>query len=115
MYETVRKLLFTLDPERAHGMGAAAARLAQLSGSPGIASTFGYEHPSLEQEAFGLTFPNPVGLAAGFDKNASLVPFWSELGFGFAEVGSVTARPVRRSKRKSFVDRTRATWAYPAG
>jgi dihydroorotate dehydrogenase len=47
----------------------------------------------LETRVFGLTFPNPIGLAAGFDKNALAVPAWAALGFGFLEVGSVTARP----------------------
>ena len=49
------------------------------------------EDPRLETRAFGLTFPNPVGLAAGFDKNAVAVPTWAALGFGFTEIGSVTA------------------------
>ena len=48
--------------------------------------------PRLKTRAFGLTFPNPVGLAAGFDKNAVAVPTWAALGFGSAEVGSITAR-----------------------
>lgn len=49
-------------------------------------------NPKLEREVFGLKFPNPVGLAAGFDKNAIVLPAWEGLGFGFAEVGTITAR-----------------------
>ncbi len=49
--------------------------------------------PSLEKKLFGLTFPNPVGLAAGFDKNAEGVATWPRLGFGFMELGTVTPRP----------------------
>lgn len=52
---------------------------------------YSYRHRSLEQKIFGLTFPNPVGLAAGFDKNGTTVPLMEKLGFGFAEVGSITA------------------------
>jgi dihydroorotate dehydrogenase len=48
--------------------------------------------PRLEREVFGLKFPNPVGLAAGFDKNAIVLPAWEGLGFGFAEIGTVTAK-----------------------
>jgi dihydroorotate dehydrogenase len=51
------------------------------------------EDPRLEQELWGLRFPNPVGLAAGFDKQAHAVAAWANLGFGFAEVGTVTAEP----------------------
>jgi dihydroorotate dehydrogenase len=47
---------------------------------------------SLEREVFGLKFPNPIGLAAGFDKNALVLPAWEALGFGFAEVGTITAK-----------------------
>src|SRR5207249_7890706 len=48
--------------------------------------------PRLSREVFGLKFPNPIGLAAGFDKNAVVLPAWEGLGFGFAEVGTITAK-----------------------
>ena len=51
------------------------------------------KHPSLERELFGLKFPNPVGLAAGFDKQASFYKEFSSLGFGFIEVGTITPKP----------------------
>lgn len=54
---------------------------------------FVVEHPSLERELFGLKFPNPVGLAAGFDKQASFYKEFSALGFGFIEVGTITPKP----------------------
>ena len=54
---------------------------------------FVVEHPSLERELFGLKFPNPVGLAAGFDKQASFYKEFSSLGFGFIEVGTITPKP----------------------
>lgn len=53
----------------------------------------GYGVPSLPVQLFGIRFPNPVGLAAGMDKHAAAVPIWQALGFGFAELGGVTAHP----------------------
>ena len=55
-------------------------------------SCLGYTDPRLEVEVFGLKFRNPLGLAAGFDKTATLVPAWPVLGFGFAELGTITAQ-----------------------
>lgn len=54
---------------------------------------FGYSNPALEQNILGINFPNPIGLSAGFDKNADLGPIMPSLGFGFAEVGSITGEP----------------------
>lgn len=56
-----------------------------------LKTIYSYEHPSLKQKIFGLNFPNPIGLAAGFDKNGTTVPLMEKLGFGFVEVGSITA------------------------
>ena len=85
----LRPLLFRLDPERAHELSLAllsrvAPAMARLPGPPD-------GDGRLEQQLFGLRFPNPVGLAAGFDKRARAVPAWPALGFGFAEIGTVTA------------------------
>ncbi|MFU8812129.1 MAG: quinone-dependent dihydroorotate dehydrogenase [Balneolaceae bacterium] len=64
---------------------------------------YNYQHPSLEQNIAGLCFKNPVGLAAGFDKNGTLVPIIDSLGFGYTEVGSITANPsVGNPKPRSF-------------
>ncbi len=96
MYDFIRSALFRLDAERAHTVATTAARLAVLTHTGSLLeSTFEYENKRLEQNLWGVRFSNPVGLAAGFDKNASLAAFWSTLGFGFVEVGSVTARPSR--------------------
>ncbi|MDX1530020.1 MAG: quinone-dependent dihydroorotate dehydrogenase [Rhodothermales bacterium] len=92
MYRFLRPLLFRLDAEAAHALGVRAAALGQQA-APLVRARYGFGHPALEQTVFGLRFPNPVGLAAGFDKDAELVRFWAALGFGFCEVGSVTARP----------------------
>jgi dihydroorotate dehydrogenase len=86
-----RPLLFSLPPEWVHH-----ASLAILTRTP-VASLIEpfarREFPALEKKLFGLTFPNPIGLAAGFDKNAEGVTVWEKLGFGFMELGTVTPRP----------------------
>ncbi len=84
LYSTLRPLFFALDPEHAHRLALEAARLA--SGLPGrrISGT--------PIELLGIRFPNRVGLAAGFDKSAEAVDGLGRLGFGFIEVGTVTAR-----------------------
>ena len=92
MYRLLRPLLFRLDAEDAHSWGVRAGRLGQRV--PGVVGAlFGAADAGLEQTIWGLRFQNPVGLAAGFDKNAELVRLWAALGFGHAEVGSVSARP----------------------
>lgn len=64
---------------------------------------YNYKDPGLSQNLWGLTFPNPIGLAAGFDKNATAAPIMSRLGFGFIEVGSLTANPsTGNPKPRSF-------------
>lgn len=91
----MRPLLFRCDAERAHGLGLAALRLCQaLPGAvPLLAARHQVRHPALRQTLFGCDFPNPVGLAAGFDKDAAVVEALPALGFGFAEVGTVTPLP----------------------
>ncbi|HEV3074331.1 MAG TPA: quinone-dependent dihydroorotate dehydrogenase [Thermoanaerobaculia bacterium] len=95
LYSTLRPLLFRLDPERAHGLVITALRLAQaLPGAPSLlARRFLVADPALRQTLLGLEFPNPLGLAAGFDKDGVVVDAMAALGFGFVEVGTVTPRP----------------------
>ena len=95
IYSTLRPLLFRLDPERAHGLVITALRLAQaLPGAPSLlARRFLVADPALRQTLLGLEFPNPLGLAAGFDKDGVVVDAMAALGFGFVEVGTVTPRP----------------------
>ncbi len=92
MYAGVRRLLFRMDPERAHDLAFVSARLAQATMCSLFGARFRHRLPRLQQTILGLTFESPFGLAAGFDKNAELVEFWRALGFGFVEVGSVTAQ-----------------------
>ena len=96
MYKAlVKPALFNLDAERAHHLVFDnLRRAARLPGAKALLrGLYDYQHPSLAREVFGLKFPNPVGLAAGFDKNAVLTDEMATLGFGFVEIGTVTPRP----------------------
>ena len=96
MYKSVVKpLLFKLDAERAHHVVFDNLRRAvKIPGTKALLrGLYDYQHPSLEREVFGLKFRNPVGLAAGFDKNAALTDELATLGFSFVEIGTVTPRP----------------------
>ncbi|MBI1753341.1 MAG: quinone-dependent dihydroorotate dehydrogenase [Acidobacteria bacterium] len=88
-YGVLRPLIFRLDPETAHNlafwMGARACSWPWLPKPAPPAA--------LQCQAFGLSFPTPLGLAAGLDKGATLLPLWKSLGFGHVEVGTVTPRP----------------------
>jgi dihydroorotate dehydrogenase len=94
MYQLIKPLLFLLSPEKAHKVTTRALHiLLKLPlGKSLVKLLFNYEHPSLEQQLFGLKFRNPVGLAAGFDKNAELIDDFSHLGFGFIEIGTLTPK-----------------------
>ncbi len=89
MYHFARPFLFGLDAEHAHGLGLKAMELAYRTGtSPLLARKV----EPLPTKAFGLTFPNPVGLAAGLDKNGAHIDALLALGFGFIEIGTITPR-----------------------
>ncbi|MBQ4853991.1 quinone-dependent dihydroorotate dehydrogenase [Rhodanobacter sp. B2A1Ga4] len=90
MYDTLRPLLFKLDAETAHRATLYALGVAQRSG---FAHWIAKPPADLPTKAFGITFPNPVGLAAGLDKNAEHLDALDALGFGFIEVGTVTPKP----------------------
>lgn len=95
MYKLVKPLFFQLDPESAHYTVTGALRNFQKvwGAKKLLKSIYGLEDPRLEREVFGLRFKNPVGLAAGFDKNAEYVDDLASLGFGFIEIGTLTPRP----------------------
>jgi dihydroorotate dehydrogenase len=84
----VRPLLFTLDPEAAHNL-----TLRFLSGVGDFPPLRQFQPMRQPKNVFGITFPHPVGLAAGFDKSGVALPAWAALGFGFVEIGTVTAKP----------------------
>ncbi len=92
MYFLIKPILFQFDPENVHHF--VTANLKRVNRFPGGAALsraiWGIEDARLEKEVFGLKFKNPVGLAAGFDKNAEMIGEMANLGFGFVEVGTVT-------------------------
>jgi dihydroorotate dehydrogenase len=95
MYHSIIKpILFFFDPEKIHHFSFAMIRWS--SKIPGISflirKLYNVEHPKLERTVFGLTFKNPVGLAAGFDKDAKLYKELSNFGFGFIEIGTLTPK-----------------------
>src|SRR5687768_7385650 len=108
LYESVlRQLLFRMDAEVVH---TRAFRLLRL----GLVRARTFQHQMLEQELFGVRFRNPLGLAAGFDKDAVALGHWHRLGFGFVEVGTLTyhfqpgnprPRLFRLPKDKALVNR----------
>ncbi len=90
MYGLARPFLFGLDAERGHSLGLKAIEMAYRTGtSPLLARPVA----PMPTKALGLTFPNPVGLAAGLDKNGAHIDALLALGFGFVEIGTVTPRP----------------------
>jgi dihydroorotate dehydrogenase len=88
-YSLIRNLLFTLPPETAHHLSLSGISLAERMGMTGILPSV----PARPVTVMGLTFPNPVGLAAGLDKNGDHIEGLAALGFGFIEIGTVTPRP----------------------
>ena len=85
LYSLFRPALFLVDAETAHGLSLAALRL--------LPSRPAFRNPILQQRVAGLDFPNPVGLAPGYDKNGDVFHAAYGLGFGYVEVGSVTPKP----------------------
>ena len=94
MYQFLKLFLFRLNPEKAHHLTFSLIRFAHAI--PAMSGLFRRlyrtEHPSLKKELFGLKFPNPVGLAAGLDKDALIYNELGDFGFGFVEIGTVTPK-----------------------
>lgn len=94
IYSLLRRLLFHLDPEAAHDF--AAEQMLRVQDVPLLLRTIARicrPPASAQKTLLGLTFPSPIGIAGGFDKNATMMPFLAALGFGFIEVGTVTLLP----------------------
>lgn len=102
MYKSiVRPLLFKFDPEGVHHFSFRSIKLLSKLGLTRLAkSSFQVEDKALEREVFGLKFKNPVGLAAGFDKDAKLYQELSDFGFGFVEIGTLTPKPQPGNRKK---------------
>jgi dihydroorotate dehydrogenase len=100
-YSAVRRLLFRLDPERAHHLTLGLLRLAGWfpPSRAWLQSAFGKNGPGLAMQAMGLPFPNPLGLAAGYDKDGLALAGLACLGFGHIELGAVTLQPQRGQRR----------------
>jgi dihydroorotate dehydrogenase len=101
----VRPLLFKLPADYAHELAVKTATNYSKRGMflRAAKTLYSYSNPSLNQNIWGLNFKNPVGLAAGFDKNCTMAPIMENLGFGFLEIGSVTALPsTGNPKPRSF-------------
>ncbi len=90
MYSLLRPALFQLDPETAHHLTLSSLRTAYSLGLSGMLAP---RPPGDPRTVMGLTFPNPVGLAAGLDKNGDCIDGLAALGFGFIEIGTVTPLP----------------------
>ena len=102
MYKTlIRPLLFLFDPEVVHHFSFKMIKLLNKLGFGSLFRTlFEVKNPALEREVFGLKFKNPVGLAAGFDKDAKLYKELSNFGFGFIEIGTLTPKPQPGNEKK---------------
>lgn len=98
----IKPLLFLFDPEKVHHFTFSCIRF--INKVPGVAtfikSTYTVNHPNLARTVFGLHFKNPVGLAAGFDKDAKLFQELSHFGFGFIEIGTLTPKPQDGNPKK---------------
>ncbi|ABB44502.1 dihydroorotate oxidase A [Sulfurimonas denitrificans DSM 1251] len=93
-YQSIKPWLFKLEPEDAHMLAEAALRIpnvCQVAFNPFLESHF-ITNSILKQELFGRTFFNPIGLGAGFDKNATMIRAMQILGFGFTEIGTITPK-----------------------
>ncbi len=102
MYKSlIRPFLFLFDPEQVHHFSFSAIKLlSKLGLSSWIRKMYTIEDKRLEREVFGLTFKNPVGLAAGFDKDAKIYNELSDFGFGFIEIGTLTPKPQQGNPKK---------------
>ena len=94
-YQSIKPWLFKLEPETAHHVAECALRLPNICQIPfnGFLESHFVTNDVLKQEIFGRTFHNPVGLGAGFDKNATMIRGMQALGFGYTEIGTVTPKP----------------------
>ena len=94
-YKTLKKVLFLFQPETAHNLAEIGLRIlpyCKFLNNYMVNRNF-IINPKLRQDIYGINFPNPVGLAAGFDKNATMIKSMMAMGFGYTEIGTMTPRP----------------------
>ena len=101
LYSALRDILFNFDAEGVHHFSMSTLQVACKVDfiQQELAKAFQFNHPSLRKNVFGLPFKNPVGLGAGFDKNAHYIKELETLGFGFIEIGTVTPKPQAGNER----------------
>ncbi|MBU0593925.1 MAG: quinone-dependent dihydroorotate dehydrogenase [Gammaproteobacteria bacterium] len=90
LYSLIRSVFFSMDAESAHHLGMQGMKTAQRLGLLGLLA---HTVPDKPRNVMGIDFPNPVGLAAGLDKNGDYIDALAALGFGFLEIGTITPRP----------------------
>jgi dihydroorotate dehydrogenase len=100
--QLIRPILFLFDAENVHHFSFTSIHLIHKIPFVGylIRRLFSFNHPKLERHVFGIRFPNPIGLAAGFDKDAKLYKELSNFGFGFIEIGTLTPKPQEGNPKK---------------
>jgi dihydroorotate dehydrogenase len=101
----IKPVCFSFDPEKTHDFFLLLGKMIesnQFSRSL-LRSYLSYGNPVLKQDMHGISFNNPVGLSAGFDKSAELIPVIGDVGFGFTEVGSITAKPCPGNEGKRLI------------
>jgi dihydroorotate dehydrogenase len=98
----IRPILFSFDPEKVHYITLNLLKLIFTIPFVRILTKISYTKKNniLEKELFGLKFPNPIGLAAGFDKNGKYIKELSAFGFGFIEIGTITPKPQPGNPKK---------------
>jgi len=98
----VKPILFAFDPELCHKAFLTIGKIlnSNILTKKAVSILYAYENKILEQKIFGKKFRNPIGLAAGFDKNAEIIGLMKDVGFGFAEAGSITAKACRGNPGK---------------
>ena len=101
----VKKIFFKFDEEKIHNF---ALKFGKTMGKNFVSKSivgglFDYQSKILNQNLLGIFFRNPIGLSAGFDKNAEIIDIMEDVGFGFVEVGSVTAKPCRGNTGKRLL------------
>jgi dihydroorotate dehydrogenase len=97
----VRPLLFQLNPDYVHeGITFIGQQMGKYQASRSLLQKmYGYEHSLLETDVFGIHFKSPIGIAGGFDKDCRLIQTLPQIGFGFTEVGTITARPYKGNNK----------------
>jgi dihydroorotate dehydrogenase len=100
VFNLLKNVLFSMDPELAHQWALKGMQLAYRTHTTGLLASAA---PAMPCTIMGLSFPNPVGLGAGFDKSADYVDALAALGFGFIEVGTLTPRPQTGNRKPLLI------------